>query len=469
MTKRYGQWIGGAEVEPASGEYLICREPGRPDVVCETPAGSRDDVDTAVAAAKAAWDGWRARKPIERGRVLAAIAARLRAESAYLAALEAAQAGKPPGLAPLEIEAAATYFEFYAGLVNHPDGEVIDLGPGMHAYTVREPFGVVAIITPWNAPLNQACRGIAPALAVGNTVVAKPSEFTSATTLELARIATQAGLPDGVLNVLTGDAESVGAPLVEHPDVRKVAFTGSVTAGRAIGRVAAERIIPVTLELGGKGPNIIFADADLAAAVRGSIPAFLANAGQICSAGTRLLVHEDVHDQVVNALVAGLATVEPGVAYGSITTEAQFAKVQSYLRIAEEEGAKLTTGGTVLDRPGWYIAPTVFTEVTNDMRIAREEIFGPVLSVIRFADEDEAVAIANDTPYGLSAGLWTRDLSRAHRVAARLEAGQVYVNEWQHGLVEGPFGGYKQSGVGREKGAEALHHYTQTKFVSIRL
>jgi aldehyde dehydrogenase (NAD+) len=369
---------------------------------------------------------------------------------------------------PIEVEGSAAFFDFYAGLANLPAGEVIDMGPGRHGYTVHEPYGVIGVITPWNAPLNQASRAIAPALMAGNTVVAKPSEFTSATTLELARIATEAGLPAGVLNVVTGDARGVGSPLVEHPAVRKVAFTGSVRAGREIGRIAADRIIPLTLELGGKGANIVFADADLAAAARGSLTAFAVNAGQVCSAGTRILVAEEIHDTFVEALCAEVDQVTPGQIYGPQTTHAQFEKVLSYFEIAEQDGARLMSGGAAVG-DGWLIQPTVYAGVTNDMRIAREEVFGPVVVVIPFTDEDHAVAQANDSDYGLSAGIWTTDVARTHRVAARLDAGQIYVNDWPAGLVEGPFGGYKNSGYGREKGAEALHHYTHTKFVTVKL
>jgi len=467
-VKRYGHWINGTSSAPETREYLTSTSPGTDTVVCEIMLGDETDVGAAVTAAQDAFPEWRNRKPGERGRILSAIADGIRAEAGQLAELESAESGKPAWQSPIEVEGAAAFFDFYVGLANVPAGEFIDMGPGRHGYTVREPYGVVGVITPWNAPLNQAARAIAPALMAGNTVVVKPSEFTSATTLELARIATEAGLPDGVLNVVTGNAYGAGRPLVQHSAVRKVAFTGSVRAGREIGHIAADRIIPLTLELGGKGANIVFADADLAAAAQGAITAFAVNAGQICSAGTRLLVAAEIHDNFVDALREAAKQVVPGQTYGPQTTHAQFAKVLSYFDVAEEDGATLVTGGAAVD-DGWLIQPTIYAGVTNDMRIAREEIFGPVLVVIPFTNEDHAIALANDSDYGLSAGIWTTDVARTHRVAAQLDAGQIYVNEWPAGLVEGPFGGYKNSGYGREKGAEALHHYTHTKFVLVKL
>ncbi len=477
MAERLDHYIAGAFARPALGKYIDSFEPRSAALVGSVAAGDAQDVDAAARAAGAAAAGWRDVQPIVRGRILAEIARKIREYAPRLAELESRQGGKPMWQAVVEVEGAAKYFEFYAGLVNLFQGEKIDLGPDYHAYTVREPYGVVAVITPWNAALNQASRGIAPALAAGNVVIAKPSEFTSAATLEVARIACEeSGLPPGVWNVVLGDGSQCGAAVVSHPAVRKVAFTGSTRAGREIGRIAADRIIPVTLELGGKSPNIVFADADLSLAIPGALRVF-SNAGQICTAPTRLLVEDSIHDRFLAGLKEAAAgvTVGPGpdARVGALTTRGQFERVQEYFEIARQDGAQSLIGGEMIKNPdwgdGWFVPPTIYTGVTNDMRIAREEIFGPVLSVIRFSDEAEAIRIANDTDYGLAAGIWTQNLSRAHRVAAALQAGQIYVNEYQAGGVETPLGGYKNSGFGREKGIEALHHYTQLKCVTIKL
>ena len=475
----YEHFIGGTFTVPAGGRYLDSIDPARNEKAAEIARGDARDVDAAVRAAKTAFPGWRDARPIVRGRILLEIARRLRADIDKLARLETLENGKPLAQSRGDVETASQYFEYYAGLVNLFKGETIDLGGDYHSYTRREPFGVVGVIVPWNAPINQASRGVAPALAVGNVVVVKPSEFTSSTTLELAKLAVESGLPEGVLNVVTGTGPEAGAALVSHPDVRKVAFTGSVRAAREIGKIAAERILPLTLELGGKSPDIIFADADLCAAIPGAFRAMCLNAGQVCSLGARILVEHPIHEAVVAGLKEELAKIRVGpgteaVSMGPVTTAAQYEKVQEYYRIAREEGASAVVGGDLPSDPslrggGFFVSPTLYTNVRPEMRIAREEIFGPVGVVIPFKDEDEAIRIANDVEYGLVAGIWTRDLARAHRVAARLEVGQVFVNEYFAGGVETPFGGYKMSGYGRERGIETLHHYTQLKCVTIKL
>ena len=479
MTDVWNNFIDGKLVEPSSGDYVDAYSPATGSVAAKVAKSAAADVDNAVASAKAAQAEWAALKPIERGRILMRMNDYLRENIQEFAELEIRETGKPAWQGPIEMTGTANYLEMYAGFCNQFQGEKIDVGEGFHCYTVREPFGVVGVITPWNAPLNQLCRGIAPALVVGNTVVAKPSEFTSGTTLKLAQVAVEhCGLPPGVFNVILGTGPEAGAAVVSHPDIRKVAFTGSVRAGREIGHIAAERIIPLTLELGGKSPNIIFDDADLAAAVPGSMQGFALNAGQICSAGTRCLVQRSVLDGFVAGMKKAAEQIkvgpEPDAMIGSITTRAQYERVLSFFDVAKEDGATLVAGGADVRGDswgdGWYVPVTVYSDVSNEMRIAREEIFGPVLSIIPFDTEEEAIQIANDTEYGLAAGIWTTNLSRAHRVASKLEAGTVTINEYGSGAdVELPFGGYKNSGYGKEKGMEALHHYTQVKTVRIKL
>lgn len=469
-------FIHGREFIEPGEDYLENYAPGTGETIGRVALGGGAVVDKAVQSAWSSFPAWRDLRPIERGRILTDIGRLIRARRDELAAIEAREAGKIPAHAAGEIEIAAQYFEYYGGLANIFYGEVINLGAPYHSFTRREPFGVVATILPWNAPLNQAARAIAPALAVGNCVVAKPSEETSSTSIALARMAVeQCGLPPGVVNVVLGTGKGIGEPLVAHPRIRKVMFTGSVRAGREIGHIAADRIIPLTLELGGKSPNIVFDDADMDAALQGTVRAFTYNAGQVCIAGTRLLLQENIHDAFLARLVPMVEALkvsqEPDAAFGATTTRAQYQRVTKFHDLAAAEGAARLTGGngSSSSGEGLFSKPTIYAGVTPQMRIAREEAFGPILAVMKFKDEDEAIAIANDSEFGLGAGVWTKDLSRALRMAAALEAGQIFVNEYMAGGVETPFGGYKNSGYGREKGIEAMTHYTQLKCVTIRI
>lgn len=473
VSDKLQHWIGGTDYAPASGGYLEVVNPATGQIIRHIADGDAADLDAAVHSSTAALEAWRQVPALARGRLFSELARAMRADREHLAALEVSETGKPMALALGEIENSATYFDFYGGLTGMPVGDTLDVAPDQHVYTRREPFGVIGVITPWNVPLNQAARACAPALAAGNAVVIKPSEATSASTVRLAQLATEVGFPDGALNVVLGTGQAAGSALVNHRGIAKLAFTGSVATGRMIGKIAAERIMPLTLELGGKSANIIFADADIDAAVEGAAIAFTSNAGQVCSAGTRLLVHRSVHDEVAEKLSVRVKSVTVGTDMGPLITRDQFDRVQSYFKIAEAEGAHAVTGGAVADTAsdtgGFYVDPTVYTGVDNRMRVAQEEIFGPVVVIIPFDTDAEAIALANDTDFGLVAGLWTNDISRAIHVSDRVRAGQVFVNTWSTGSVQTPFGGWKNSGYGREKGIEALHSYSEVKCVTIKL
>lgn len=392
--------------------------------------------------------------------------------------MESLDSGKPLRQAKVDMETSAQYFEFYAGAADKLYGHTIPLGQRYLDYTVREPMGVTAHITPWNYPLAIASRGIAPALAAGNTVMHKPAEQTPLTALRLGELAMAAGLPPGALNVVPGFGPDAGAALAKHPGIHHLTFTGSVETGRLVMQMAAENVVPVTLELGGKSPNIVFADAPLEPAIKGAMQAIFQNAGQTCSAGSRLVVEESAHERFVSTLAQateqlrlGHGLTDPDL--GPIVSEEQLERVLSYLEIGRQEGATVVTGGTRAAegelKRGFFVRPTLFDAVQSSMRIAQEEIFGPVLAILTFREPEEALQLANATSYGLVAGIWTRDIGKAHHLAARIKAGQIYINNFFGGGVAAPFGGYKKSGFGREKGLEALQHYTQVKNVCVSL
>lgn len=471
-TRRFTHWIGGRAVAVPGRGFDAVVSPADRRVVAELLRGSAVDVDVAVRDAHTAHPDWAQLDPAERGDHLLRIADAVDAHIDDLARLESAETGKPIDVARDEMCGTAEYFRFYGRAVRMMTGQTFEISHDRHLYTRREPYGVVAMITPWNYAVNQAARGIAPALAAGNVVVVKPSEFAATAVLTLAELATDAGLPDGVLNVVLGTGPEVGAPLVAHDLVRRATFTGSVRTGRLVARIAAERLIPVTLELGGKSPHIVFADSDLTKAAAAVAYSIFYNTGQTCSAGSRLLVEASVHDVFVEKVVAEASRLRAGVELGPIITESQFHTVLDYFAVASAEGAVAVLGGAPAadpaSRTGRYVEPTIYTQVTTDMRIAQEEIFGPVLVVIPFETESEAVDIANDSAYGLVAGVWTDDLSRAFRLSAQIQAGQVFVNGWG-APIEVPFGGYRDSGIGREKGLVALEEYSQSKSVCMTI
>jgi acyl-CoA reductase-like NAD-dependent aldehyde dehydrogenase len=469
----YAQFVGGQWRSSGSRKTIDVTNPATGELLARTAAGDENDVNVAVAAARKAFETWGSTAPAERQAILLEIAARIQKRAKDYALMETLNVGKPiRESANIDVPCAIDHFRYFAGLTRQISGlsQVVD-GNTLH-FTMREPLGVVAHILPWNFPLLLVAWKLAPALAAGNTVVMKPAEQTPLSALELAWDLRDL-LPPGVFNVVTGYGPDVGAPLASHRDVRKVAFTGETTTGRLILQYASENIVPVTVELGGKSPHIIFPDADLERAVEGVMIGIFLNQGQVCSAGSRLFLHEAIHDRFLEKLVDKVKRLKIGdptredTQVGSLVSKDQYEKVLSYVELGRKEGATLVCGGKKPEDPalarGLFVAPAVFTGVKNKMRIAQEEIFGPVLSVLRWKDWEAMIQEANDVAYGLGSGLWTNDLRLAVKTSKALQAGTVWVNTYNALYAGAPFGGYKKSGYGRECAAETLNHYTQTK------
>lgn len=461
----------------AGGDKIVSVDPSDGSAIAEVSAAGEAEVDAAVNSARRALDGeWRRTRPPERGEILRRIADGIRARHDEFVEVEVRDSGKPLTHARATVDGCVNYFLYHAGLADKIEGRHLPLGPDYLGYTVREPLGVTAHIIPWNVPINMMARGIAPALAAGCTAVVKPAEQTPLGALQLAEVLVEAGLPPGVVNIVNGVGEVAGALLARHPGIDGITFTGSVETGKDILRAAADHVRPVVLELGGKSPVLVFADSDLDLAAAEACKVYK-NAGQFCDAGSRLLVSRKCKDELLGKILERTGEVRVGRAaddpdMGPLITREQMERVLGYIRVGKEEGCEVLAGG---GRPeelgdGFFVSPTVFDGVEPSMRVAQEEIFGPVLSVIPFEDEEEGIEIANNTAYGLAAGIFTRDIDRALRIASRIRAGSVWINEyWGPGDVAMPFGGYKNSGIGRESGQETLNNYTQTKSVSVRI
>ena len=479
-VQTYNHYIEGKRVKPDSDDYFDSENPYTGKPWARIARGNAADVDRAVTAAKAAFEKgeWAESTPTQRGKLLVRLAEIIEREAERLGELEVRDNGKLIAEMGGQTRYLAEWYRYFGGMADKVEGAVMPSDkPGIFNFTRYEPLGVVGMITAWNSPLLLLSWKLAPALAAGNTAVIKPSEFTSASTLEFMELVKEAGFPDGVVNCVTGLGAEVGQPLVDHPGIDKVAFTGSGATGQKIYESAARKIIPVTLELGGKSPNIVFEDADFEAAVMGAISGIFAATGQTCIAGSRLLVQNSIHDRFVERLieVASEATIGDPMStdthVGPVTTQPQYDKILQYMEVAREEGATCVMGGGPYTGKGAsgnrFVQPTIYTGVSNDMRIAQEEVFGPVLSVITFDDEEEALEIGNDIVYGLAAGVWTSDIGRAIRMSEGLKAGTVWVNTYRAVSFMSPFGGYKRSGQGRESGQQAIKEFLQLKSVWI--
>ncbi len=475
---KYKLFSGGNWVEPQGGRYFASTNPYTGEVWAQIPHATARDVEAAVDAAEKGFETWSAMTASARGRLLVRLAELIEEDAARLAEIEVRDNGKLYAEMFSQVKYMAEWYRYYGGLADKVEGAVIPTDKAsVFNYTRYEPLGVIAMITPWNSPLLLLTWKLAAALAAGNAAVIKPSEFTSASTLEFMSLFEKAGFPAGVVNVVTGFGADVGAALVAHPKVAKIAFTGSDDGGQKVYEAAARDIKHVSLELGGKSPNIVFDDADMEAAVMGVISGIFAATGQTCIAGSRLLLQRSIHDRFVKRLleVAGAARIGdpmlPETNVGPVTTPPQYQKVLEYIDIAQQEGATCVLGGRPYGGPGakggQFVEPTVFTNVSNSMRIAQEEVFGPVLAVIPFEDEQEAIEIANAVDFGLAAGVWTQDMGRTFRLSEKLKVGTVWVNTYRAVSYTSPFGGYKRSGIGRESGLEAIKEFLQVKSVWI--
>lgn len=477
--RRYRILVDGEREDAQSGETFDSLNPYTGKAWAQIPRCDARDVDRAVEAAHRAFTTgpWPSLTPTARGALLRRLGDLVARDADKLASVEVRDNGKLIAEIGAQLRYIPQWFYFFGGLADKIEGSVLPIDkPDVFTFTRQEPVGVVAAITPWNSPLMLTTWKMAPALAAGCTMVIKPSEYTSASILQFASLFEEAGFPPGVVNVVTGFGAEVGEPLTTHPKVDKIAFTGGDVGGRQVAHNAIDAGFKrVTLELGGKSPQIVFPDARIGDAVKGVISGIFAATGQTCIAGSRLLVHDSVHDEVVDGVLALARTarmgdpMDPGTQVGPVTTRPQYERVLSYIDVAGRDGASLALGGRAADRPecgeGWFVEPTVFTGVTNDMRIAQEEVFGPILSVIRFHDDEEAFALANDSPYGLASGVWTTDMKRAFAASRRLRTGSVWINTYRAISFMAPFGGFKSSGIGRENGRHAVEEYLETKSV----